>query len=107
MSMRTLSTKIIVVLVLLVAMGTTAAWAGDKEKGADILSGTGTINHIDLEGGFYGLIADGGQKYLPKDLAREFKVDGLRVRYQVKILTGVATIYMWGTPVEVLSIEKL
>ena len=107
MSMRTLSIQIIVILVLLVAVGTPAARAGDKEKGADILSGTGTINHIDLEGGFYGLIADGGQKYLPKDLALEFKVDGLRVRYQVKILTGVVTIYMWGTPVEVLSIEKL
>jgi hypothetical protein len=88
-------------------LGTPAAWAGDKEKGADILSGTGIINHINLEGGFYGLIADDGQKYLPKELTREFKVDGLRVRFQVKILTGVATIYMWGTPVEVLSIERL
>lgn len=107
MSMRTLSIQIIVILFLLVSMGTAAAWAGDKEKGADILSGTGTINHINLEGGFYGLVADNGRKYLPKDLAREFKVDGLRVRFQVKILTGVATIYMWGTPVEVLSIERL
>jgi uncharacterized protein YidB (DUF937 family) len=94
--MRTLSIQIIVILVLLVAMGTTTAWAGDKEKGADILSGTGTINYINLEGGFYGLVADDGQKYLPKDLAQDLKVNGLRV-----------SLYMWGTPVEVLSIEKL
>jgi hypothetical protein len=106
-SMRAISIQIIVGLSLLVSLAAPAAWAGDKEKGADILSGTGTINHIDLEGGFYGLIADDGRKYLPKDLAREFKVNGLRVRFQVKILTGVVTIYMWGTPVEVLSIEKL
>ena len=107
MSMRMLSIQIIVILCLLVSLGTPAAWAGDKEMGANILSGTGTINYINLEGGFYGLIADDGRKYLPKDLAREFKVDGLRVRFQVKILTGVATIYMWGTPVEALSIERL
>jgi hypothetical protein len=106
MSMRMISIQIVVGLFLLILSGTTA-WAGDKEKGADILSGTGTIKHIDLEGGFYGLIADDGQKYLPKDLAREFKVDGLHVRFQVKILAGVATIYMWGTPVEVFSIERL
>ncbi len=106
MSMRTLSVQIIVSFFLLLSLGAPAAWAGDKQ-GADILSGTGTINYINLEGGFYGLTADDGQRYLPKDLAREFKVDGLRVRFQVKILTGVITIYMWGTPVEVLSIEKL
>jgi hypothetical protein len=107
MSLRTLSIQIIVSLSLLISLAALATWAGEKQKGADILSGTGTINHIDLEGGFYGLIADDGQKYLPKDLPREFRVDGLRVRFQIKILTGVATIYMWGTPVEVLSIEKL
>jgi len=32
------------------------------------------------------------RKYLPKSLAREFKVDGLHVRFQVKILTGVAIL---------------
>jgi hypothetical protein len=84
-----------------------ASWAGDKGKGADIISGAGTISYINLEGGFYGITADGGEKYLPRDLAQEFKVNGLRVKFQVKILTGVATIYMWGTPVEVLSIERL
>ena len=107
MSARALSILIVAGLFFLASLGTLATWAGEKQKGADILSGTGTISHIDLEGGFYGLIADDGQRYLPKDLAREFRVDGLRVRFQVKILTGVASIYMWGTPVEVLSIEKL
>ncbi len=107
MSVRRLSIHIIVVPFLLVLSGAPAAWAGDREKGADVLSGTGTIKHINLEGGFYGLIADDGRKYLPRDLGREFKLDGLRVRFQVKILTGTAAIFMWGTPVEVLSIEKL
>ncbi len=107
MGIRTLSIQIIVSLSLLISVAAPAAWAGDKEKGADILSGTGTISHIDLEGGFYGLIADDGQKYFPKNLAQEFKINGLHVRFQVKILSGVATIYMWGTPVEVISIEKL
>lgn len=107
MNMRTLFVQVSVTLFLLVSSGTPAALGGDKEKGADILSGTGTINHINLEGGFYGITTDDGQKYLPKSLAQDFKVNGLRVRFQVKILTGVVTMYMWGTPVEVLSIERL
>ncbi len=107
MSMRTISIQIILSLSLLVSLDAPAAWAGDKEKGSDIISGTGTVNNINREGGFYGITAFDGQKYLPKNLTQEFKVDGLHVRFQVKILTGMATIYMWGTPVDVLSIEKL
>jgi len=107
MSIRAITIQIFASIFFLMALGLSASWAGDKGKGDDIISGTGTINHINLEGGFYGITADDGRKYLPKSLAREFKVDGLHVRFQVKILTGVATIYMWGTPVDVLSIERL
>lgn len=70
-------------------------------------SGTGTIRYIDLEGGFYGIAGDDGKNYLPMNLAQEFKADGLRVTFRLRIRVDVATIYMWGTPVEVISLKRV
>ncbi len=76
-----------------------------ETKGAFVASGT--IQYIDLEGGFYGIIADNGKHYFPINLPDEFRVEGLRVRFTAIMRNDVATIYMWGTPVEILKIEKL
>ena len=75
-------------------------------KVGDYIEATGTVRYIRIEGGFYGIIGDDGGKYLPLNLPKEFKVDGLRVRFTAKV-RNVATIYMWGVPVEILSIERL
>lgn len=75
---------------------------GNPER--DVISGTGTVKFIDLEGGFYGLIGDHGERYNPINLNSEYKVDGLRVRFEAKILEDTATIQMWGTPIEVIEV---
>lgn len=82
------------------------AGAVEKSKEERTISGTGVIKYIDIEGGFYGIIADDGQKFLPRNLPTDFKKDGLRIAFQVKLLTGVVSIQMWGKPVEVVSMEK-
>jgi hypothetical protein len=69
------------------------------------ITGTGTVTYIDLEGGFYGIVADDGMRYLPLDLDPAFKEDNLSVRFTVE-KADVATIQQWGTPVKVISIEK-
>jgi hypothetical protein len=107
MSLRSIAFQLLMGLFLLAALDSPAMGAGDNEKGTGIRSGTGTIKYINLEGGFYGILADNGQKYLPGNLAKEYQVDGRRVTFRAKILTGVVTIQMWGTPVEVLSMESL
>ncbi len=86
--------------------GTMIPTEGDKKSGGEV-SGTGTIRYISLEGGFYGIISDDGKKYLPVHLDQEFKTDGLRVAFRLRIRTDVMTIYMWGTPVEVISLKKV
>ena len=45
-------------------------------------SGNGTIVRRS-RGGFYGIVADDGERYLPADLPQEFRADGLRVRFVV------------------------
>ncbi len=68
---------------------------------------TGTIFHIPIEGGSYGLIADDGTKYDPTNLPEEYKQSGLRVKFLVNPKKGIASVHMWGTIVEIVKIEKL
>jgi len=72
----------------------------------EIIAATGTIKYIPLEGGFYGIETDKGEKYLPLNLPAEFKEDGLKVWFKAKPRRG-ATIQMWGKPVEILEIKLI
>ncbi|MDI6889237.1 MAG: hypothetical protein QMC78_06105 [Methanocellales archaeon] len=59
-----------------------------------------------LEGGFYGIISDDGEHYDPLNLGPEFQEDGLRVWFKAKISENQTSVHMWGTIVEIISIEK-
>ena len=69
------------------------------------ISGTGVVTYIDLEGGFYGIITETGTRYLPLNLAEEFKTDGLTVTFTATP-EDVMTIQQWGQPVTILSISE-
>jgi len=73
----------------------------------DIISETGTVKYIDLEGGFFGIIGDSGKNYDPINLSEEFKKNNVRVSFDAKILENMASIHMWGTLIEIVRIEKL
>ena len=77
----------------------------DTTVADDVIQGTGTIQYVDLEGGFYGIVAEDGTKYDPTPLPDSLQEDGLPVRFQVKE-KDVLTTRMWGTPVEVIHIER-
>ncbi|MFQ5865773.1 MAG: hypothetical protein ACE5IW_11150 [bacterium] len=72
-----------------------------------MINETGTITFIQLEGGFYGIVGDNGENYLPVNLASEFQEDGLRVRFEARIRDDLASIYMWGTLIQIIEIAKL
>ena len=74
---------------------------------AVIIEGVGTIQFIDLEGGFYGLEMDNGMRYQPLNLAAEFQQDGVRVSFRAMIADDVTTIQQWGTPIDVLEMNRI
>ena len=73
---------------------------------ADVISGTGTIKQVGVEGGFFGIAGDDGQSYDPQNLPDDFKVDNLKVRFQLKKSENQASFHMWGIIVDVVKIEK-
>lgn len=74
---------------------------------ADPVSANGTVTYVDLEGGFYGIVADGGDRFLPVNLPGHLAADGLRVRFTGTIETDIVTIQQWGTPLQIRAIEAL
>lgn len=66
----------------------------------------GTIRYIDLEGGFYGIVTDSGDQFLPENLGDEWQKDGLQVLADVVPGSSGVSIFMWGKDIRILSIRK-
>ena len=74
----------------------------------DVVSGVATVRYLDLEGGFYGLIADADSaRYNPSDLGADYRQDGLRVRFRGQLQEGTMTTQQWGRPIEIIDITTL
>ena len=67
---------------------------------------TGTVHHLDMEGGVYVIRTEDGTQYRPIELPEEFRVDGLPVEAEVKRRDDIMTVDMAGTAVELLDIRK-
>jgi inhibitor of cysteine peptidase len=65
----------------------------------------GTVTFVDLEGGFYGIIGDDGTNYYPLQMDEQYKIDGLRVAFGYEPVKDIATVQMWGDPVNLTFIE--
>jgi len=92
------------IVVGLLAVGLFTVFIGNGNITSDK---TGTVQYINLEGGFYGIVGEDGNKYDPVNLPDEFKQDGLRVKFSAKILKDQMSIHMWGALIEITEIEKI
>ena len=70
------------------------------------VQGAGTVVYIDLEGGFYGIVSDHGEEYLPLNLPEEYQKNGMSVLYEGVIREDMYTIQQWGTPVDITAIQE-
>jgi hypothetical protein len=96
------------VLLLLIGCILSSGCLGGRDSADEaVFSGEGTVRIIPLEGGFFGIVSDDGHNYYPINLADEYKVQGLRVRYVAKLRGDVITIHQWGTPIEIIEIEAI
>lgn len=75
--------------------------------GAQPWTVTGTVRHIEIEGGFYGIVTDDGTNLDPVNLPEEFQKDGVRLEARVVPLRDRISIHMWGTPVRIIEFQRL
>lgn len=66
----------------------------------------GTVQYVDLEGGFCGIVAEDGTRYEPSDLDPAFCRDGLRVRFKPVPCEGCMSVRMWGPIVKIAEIRE-
>jgi len=69
-----------------------------------IITGTGTIRRIGLQGGLFGIITDDGNHYLPSNLPGTYAEDGLRVAFKAYTMPVNPAFRMWGAPLRIISI---
>jgi hypothetical protein len=106
--------------VMIVCLGLLAAGGGchgSSSRGDEAVSSdtvgaqpqvvTGTVRHIEVEGGFYGIVTDDGADLDPVNLPPEFQKDGLRLEARVVPLRDRVSIHMWGTPVRIIEFKRL
>ncbi len=93
-------------LLIVLAVAAVATGCIASSGGGGPISANGTVTYVDLEGGFYGIVTNGGDRYLPLNLPDHLAADTLPVRFEGEIETDVATIQQWGTPLRIRMIES-
>lgn len=96
-------------LLIFLALSLTALACSSTQRNGDgeLVEGTGTVQYVELEGGFYGIVGDDGKNYDPRDLDDSFKEDGLRIHFRARTVDDAVSIRMWGTIVSIISIERI
>jgi len=100
-----LSRKVIFLLIILI-FAYSVIWMALNPSN-NIIEFDGTIKYIELEGGFYGIVDNNGNRYYPINLPEEYKIDGLNVHVKARIRRDIASIHMWGITIEIIGIYKL
>ena len=77
------------------------------DKTGEAFTSLGTVTFVDLEGGFFGIVTDAGDHYLPLNLPEEYRIDGMRVVFTAYEERDTATYAMWGIPVQLASIAPV
>ena len=91
-----------IILALIGAIIVCGCIATDGDDGH--ISANGTVTYVDLEGGFYGIVTDDGERYLPIGLEDRYRVDGMRLTFSGRVVPDAVTLQQWGTPIEILDI---
>lgn len=67
----------------------------------------GRSEYISLETGFWGIVADNGEKYLPINMPEQLKTKGAEVECTVVDASDMDSMFQWGTLVRVVSFKTI
>ena len=75
------------------------------EAGGTDIRITGTVSHVELEGGYYAIRGDDGVTYDPTNLPPEFQKDGLEVEAEARRRDDMMGIHQGGPIVQLVRIR--
>ncbi len=64
---------------------------------------TGTVSWQPIETGFWGITDEKGGQWRPVNMPEQLKKAGKKVTLMVREIDEGMSIFMWGTPVRILS----
>ena len=67
----------------------------------------GKIKFVNLGPGFYGIICDNGEEWLPINLPEQLKYEGRQVEVLATELDDSASLFMWGKPVKIVGFKTI
>jgi len=104
----------IIILSLILISSSTAIGIKLNTKGITTFEMVGTVDYIDIEGGFWGIYGDWEIVYKDieyftfyptENFPEEYKVQYLRVKFTAEPL-DIVTIQNWGLAIKILNIEE-
>jgi len=66
---------------------------------------TGTIMHVERDGGFWGIVTKDSTRFRPTNLPAEFEQEGMEVEFEGYVLSEERVEGEWGIPVELTEVE--
>lgn len=67
----------------------------------------GKVVYQDLSGGFWGIVDEKGNEWRPVKMPEQLKYKGKEVEVVVQEVEEGASIFMWGTPVKIVSFQTM
>lgn len=67
----------------------------------------GKVVYQNLGPGCWGIIDDKGRQWRPVNMPEQMKHKGAHVKVSAKEVEEMASIYMWGTPVKIISFHTI
>lgn len=68
---------------------------------------TGKVVYQNLEGGFWGIIDEKGNQYLPVNMPEQLKYKDIKVSVVIRPLEDGVGTAMWGSPVRIISFSTV
>ncbi len=65
----------------------------------------GTVRHVDLGTGFWGIESFDGDKYMPVNMPEQLKTEGRHVEVNAEAVDEMAGLHQWGRIVKITSFE--
>lgn len=79
-------------------------------KKSDLMGGEwreGTVQYIEVEGGFFGIVTKNGGKFLPMNMDKSAQKHGSIIKFKGVVLKDMHTIQQWGTPIKLSEVKVI